>query len=169
MFRCARVKPGIVGGPGGERILGVDAGGREDCLPQFGERPILRLVGKHCLGPGGSRIGHDVPVDVETGDQFQGGPIGGGAGTVGARHLRRILPGKEGGILARDGEARGPATKGGRHAVEEPVRRLVEAFVRRMPEAHQRCLLVRKERGDESGAGAIGVLRDAAHEVERLD
>ncbi len=155
--------------PGRHGILAVDAGGREDGLRQPAHRLLGRDVGEDLPGPGGARIGDDVPVDVEAGDPLHGGAIGDRIRPVGARHFRGVLAGQQHRILAHDGEPRRVGVEGLGHAVVEPARRAVETGVAAGPEPRQRHLGIGEERRHQAGARPIGVVGDAPHQRQRLD
>ena len=146
VFRVQQLRAGtqgrVVNVPGPDRIVEVGARSREDRVPQFGDRHILRNVWKHRLRPGRRRGRNDRPVDVESDDQVESWPVGLGAGAIGARYLVRILVGEKRRVVADDGEARGTVLVGGRHAVVEPTGRGVERIVLRMLKAQKRRFLV---------------------------
>ena len=154
--------------PSRDRIVIVDARGRENRLGELGHRDIFLLAGKHLRRPRRAGIGDDVPVDVEAGDFLERRLVGDGIGFVGARDLGRVLAGKQHRIVADDGEPRGVVGEGLRDAVIEPAGGAVEAHIRREPIARQRDFLIGEDRGDEARAGPIGVFGDPPHQRQRL-
>ena len=57
----------------------------------------------------------------------------------------------------------------GAEALDDFVGALIAAGYPPMTEAHQRTLLVGKDRGDERSAGPIGMFRDAPNEGHRIE
>ena len=163
----ALAQHGIVLLPGGDRVVLVDARGREDRVGQLCHRDVLRVVRKHLLRPGRARIGDDVPVDVEADDLLQRRLVGDRIGLAGARDLGRILARQQHRIVADDGEPRGVGGERLRHALVEPAGGAIEAVVVAEAVARQRDLLVREERRHEAGAGLVGMLGDSAHQRQR--
>src|SRR5580692_3703754 len=166
----AFVQLGVVGLPRVDRIGHTDARGLEDGVPEFVERDVWSVIGKHLCGPCRRGAGDDGPVDLVTRDEFERGTVGGREGAVGAADLVWIFIGEQRWIGPSNSKARRAAFEGGADAVVEPFGGVVEAGVGREAITQQRSIFVGVERGDEGRAGAVGVLGDAARErngVER--
>ena len=153
--------------PGRDRIIDVDARGREDRVRQLGDRDILLVVGKYLLRPGRAGIGDDVPVDVEIDDLFQRRLIGDRIGLAGARDLAGVFARQQHRIVADDGKACGVGGERLRHALIEPAGGAVEAVVVTVPVARQRHRLVGEKGRHQTGAGLVGMFGDLAHQRQR--
>ena len=159
---------GIVLLPRGNRIRQVGLGAGEDRTPQPLHRLGLGNAGKHRFRPGGRGRSDHAPVDGEAGDQLEGRAIGPGPGLVGARQLVGVLAGQQGGIFPGDRQARGTASEGFGHAVEQPAGRHVEGVLRCMLVAGKGGLVIGVDGGDEAGPGPVGMLGDAPHQRHRV-
>ena len=163
----ALVEVGVVLLPVGDGVVGGDARGGEDGVPELGEGELGRVVGEDERGPGGGGGGDDGPVDFVAGDELHGGLVGLGDGDVGAGDFGGILAGEQRGIGAGDAHAGGAGFVGGGEGVVVPGGRVVEAGVGRVLVAGEGGGVVGVEGGDELGAGFVGLLGDAADERER--
>ena len=163
----ALAQHGVVLFPGRDGAVLIDARGRKDRIRQFCYRDVLRNIGKDLPGPGRARIGDDVPVGFEIDDLLQRRLIGDRIGLAGARHLGRVLARQQHRIVADDGQPRGVGGERLRHALIEPAGGAIETLVVAVAIARQRDLLVRQERGHDSGAGLVGMFGNPAHQRQR--
>ena len=163
------MEAGIVCLPGGDRVVAVDARGFEDCVPEFGEGCVGRVVGEDGRGPRGCCAGHDGPVDGVAGDQLKRGAVGLRDGTIGAADFGGIFICKQSGIAAGDCQTRGATFEGRSHSVVEPIGGTVEAFIRGEVVTHERGFIVAEERCDQRSAGAVGLLCNASREGQGIE
>jgi len=167
--RRAALQGRIVRLPVCHRIVDVDvdARRRKDRIGEFPDRHVFRVVREDELRPRRVGIGDDGPVDIETGDLLQRGPIGERIRLVGARHLRRVLVGEQHRVLAAHGEPRRSGGKGLRLRLVEPVGCPVEAGVGAMAEAGKRHLVVGEEARHQPRARFIGMFGDEPRQRQR--
>ena len=140
--------------PLADGVVGVDAGGFEDGVPELGDGGVGDVVGEDELGPVRGGGGDDGPVDGVLGDELHGGLGGLGGGNVGAGDLGGVLFGEQGGVGAGDGHAGGSVAEGGGDGVLQPDGGVVEGGVGAVLVAGEDGGVVGVEGGDEEGAGA---------------
>ena len=116
-----------------DRVIVIDARGREDRLSKLCDRDIVFFSGEGLLCPGRVWIGNEVPVDVEIDDFLQGRSVGDRIGLAGARHFGGVLAGKQHRIFADDRKPRGIRGERLRHSLVKPSGGAVETVVGTKP------------------------------------
>ncbi len=159
----------IVFGPGGDRIVAIDAAGGEHRIGELAGRGLLVVAREHQLCPRRARVRNDVPVGIEIGDFFGRGLIGLRHRAVSAADLFGILGGEQHRVVAGDGEARGIFGEGLGDTLVEPAGGAIEAQVAAVAIAGERHVLVGKQCRHDARARLVGRGRNAARQRQRDD